>query len=206
MEQPSGVGAIVLAGGRSTRLGHDKALLRINGQPLVEWLPARLSCLLSPVVIVVDGPGRYQTSLPQVPDVLPGTGPLGGVASGLQALAASAALVCACDMPLLQPDLIALLCASLSGFDLVIPERDGRLEPLCAVYTRACLPAMQALLANRQLRLNGMASAVRARIVTEGEWREVDPRGDSFLGINTLDELATMRKRARGYGLELEAP
>ena len=203
MTNHSACGAIVLAGGRSSRLGQDKALVQVDGQPLVQWLPARLSEWLSPVLVVTDRVDRYSITSPQVADAFPETGPLGGLATGLQALRAPAAFACACDMPLIRAEMISLLCAALPGYDMVIPERGGRLEPLCAVYSTTCLPAIHRLLVDRKLRLAGVAAEVRTRVVPEATWRTIDPDGDSFLSINTPADLAHMQARAGRYGLAI---
>jgi molybdopterin-guanine dinucleotide biosynthesis protein A len=205
---PTGVarspfGAIILAGGRSSRLGFDKALLKVNGVPLVQWLPGRLAEFFSAVAVVVDRPQRYATPWPQVTDTLPNHGPLAGIAAGLQATTAPASFVCACDMPLLHPALLRLLCSLLAGHDLVIPQRDGRLEPLCAVYAASCLPVIQRLLRQGRLRANGVAGEVHARILQESEWQVSDPQGDSFLNINSPGDLPAMQLRATQYGLRL---
>ena len=200
---PTGVGAIMLAGGQSSRLGFDKALLRVNGVPLVQWLPEQLASLFSTVAVVVDRPQRFATPFPQVTDTMSNCGPLAGIAAGLQATAAPATFVCACDMPLLRPALLRLLCSLLARHDLVIPQRDGRLEPLCAVYASSCLPVIQRLLMNGQPRANGVAGEVRTRILRESEWRDSDPEGDSFLSVNTPADLVHMQERAAAYGLRL---
>lgn len=197
------LGGIVLAGGKSSRLGFDKALLRVNGQLLVQWLPERLAAQLRPVVLVVDRPQRYAVPVRQLVDATPDAGPLAGIATGLQSLAVPALFACACDMPLLRPSLLQRLCAALDGHDLVIPERGGRLEPLCAVYAASCLPVILRLLRDRRLRANGVASEVRTHIVREPEWRDLDAEGDSFLNINTPADLVRMQERAAAYGLTI---
>lgn len=205
MAQPSSCGAMVLAGGSSSRLGADKGLVRVDGLPLVAWLPARLGELFSPVLLVVDRPNRYAVPIRQVVDAAPGAGPLAGLAAGLAGLATPAAFACACDMPLLRPALLARLGAAIEGHDLAIPQRAGRLEPLCAVYAAACLPMMQRLLADGRLRAGGIAAEVRTRVLAEAEWRDVDPDGDSFLSINTPADLTMIQERARAYGLTISA-
>lgn len=197
------IGGIVLAGGKSSRLGFDKALLRVNGEALVQWLPDRLAALCGPVALVVDRPLRYAVSVRQLVDGTPDAGPLAGIAAGLQGLDVPALFACACDMPLLQPALIERLYAALDGHDLAIPERDGRLEPLCAVYSASCLPVIQRLLRDRRLRANALASEVPTRILREPEWRDIDPEGDSFLSINTPADLVRMQERARHFGLTI---
>jgi molybdopterin-guanine dinucleotide biosynthesis protein A len=196
------VAGIVLAGGKSSRLGFDKALLRVNGEILAQWLPDRLAAWCSPVALVVDRPQRYAVAVRQLVDHAPDAGPLAGIAAGLQGLAVPA-FVCACDMPLLQPALLQRLLVALDGYDLAIPERDGRLEPLCAVYGVSCLPVIQRLLRDRRLRANAVASEVPTRILREPEWRAIDPEGDSFLNINTPADLVRMQDRARHFGLTI---
>jgi molybdopterin-guanine dinucleotide biosynthesis protein A len=196
------VAGIVLAGGKSSRLGFDKALLRVNGEILAQWLPDRLAAWCSPVALVVDRPQRYAVAVRQLVDHAPDAGPLAGIAAGLQGLAVPA-FVCACDMPLLQPALLRRLLVALDGYDLAIPERDGRLEPLCAVYGVSCLPVIQRLLRDRRLRANAVASEVPTRILREPEWRAIDPEGDSFLNINTPADLVRMQDRARHFGLTI---
>jgi molybdopterin-guanine dinucleotide biosynthesis protein A len=196
------VAGIVLAGGKSSRLGFDKALLRVNGEILAQWLPDRLAAWCSPVALVVDRPQRYAVAVRQLVDHAPDAGPLAGIAAGLQGLAVPA-FVCACDMPLLQPALLQRLLVALDGYDLAIPERDGRLEPLCAVYAVSCLPVIQRLLRDRRLRANAVASEVPTRILREPEWRAIDPEGDSFLNINTPADLVRIQDRARHFGLTI---
>jgi molybdopterin-guanine dinucleotide biosynthesis protein A len=197
------IGAIVLAGGKSSRLGYDKALVLVNGESLVQWLPRLLLTFFRPVAVVVSAPDQYPVAFPQVVDAVPDAGPLAGIAAGLQFLATEAMFVCAVDMPLLRPALLRRLQAALDGYDLVLPERAGRLEPLCAIYAASCLPAVQRLLAGGRLRANGVAAEVHTRILTEAEWRDVDPEGDSFLNINTPTDLARLQARANEYGLDL---
>jgi molybdopterin-guanine dinucleotide biosynthesis protein A len=196
------IAGIVLAGGKSSRLGFDKALLRVNGEILAQWLPDRLAAWCSPVALVVDRPQRYAVAVRQLVDHAPDAGPLAGIAAGLQGLAVPA-FVCACDMPLLQPALLQRLLVALDGYDLAIPERDGRLEPLCAVYAVSCLPVIQRLLRDRRLRANAVASEVPTRILREPEWRAIDPEGDSFLNINTPADLVRIQDRARHFGLTI---
>lgn len=198
---PVPIGGIVLAGGKSSRLGFDKALLRVNGEILAQWLPDQLAALCQPLALVVDRPQRYPVAVPQLIDITPDAGPLAGIAVGLQGLAVPALFTCACDMPLIRPALVQRLSAALDGYDLVIPERDGRLEPLCAIYAAACLPVITALLRQNRLHARAVASEVKARILQESEWRDVDPAGDSFLSINTPADLVRMQQRARHYGL-----
>lgn len=197
-------GALVLAGGRSSRLGFDKALIRMDGQPLVEWLPVFLSSFFSPVAVVADRRDRYTLHVPLLADTALGAGPLAGIAAGLQALDAPALFVCAVDMPLLRPALLRRLLQEIDGFDLAIPIRDAGYEPLCAIYSRSSLPVIRQRLEQHHLRLQDLPHILHTRIVAGREWQEDDPAGDSFLSINTLDDFNHLRERAHQLGHLLE--
>ncbi len=189
-------GALVLAGGKSSRLGFDKALIRLDGQPLVEWLPAFLSRFFTPVAVVADRHDRYTLKVPLLTDAVPEAGPLAGIVAGLQTLATPRLFVCAVDMPLLRPQLLEHLRRLSKGFDLTIPAHARGYEPLCAIYSYSILPIIRQRLEQRQLRLHDLPQILHTRVVMEREWQEDDPDGDSFLGINTLDDFCHLRNRA----------
>ncbi|MCG3156864.1 MAG: putative molybdenum cofactor guanylyltransferase [bacterium] len=178
--------AIILAGGKSSRLGRDKALLPWQGTTILAALATRLQQAFAHVLIVttpdhqVDSPaGRI------VYDLIPGKNSLGGLHAGLMQSPAQKNFVCACDMPLLLPELAQDLMARSSGFEVVIPHVHDRLQPLCAVYDQACLPFIARALAAGQLRMTGWLSHVHVREVSEAELRQVDAALQSFYNVNT---------------------
>ncbi|HFD40695.1 MAG TPA: molybdenum cofactor guanylyltransferase, partial [Anaerolineae bacterium] len=125
VEQISG---IVLAGGQSRRLGRDKALLEIEGRPLLARTVHTLAALSDDLIVVTNAPERYAPlGLPVrfVADEKPGIGSLMGLYSGLKAAHHPYALVVACDMPFLNPALLRYLLSLTAGYDIVIPRRDG---------------------------------------------------------------------------------
>jgi molybdopterin-guanine dinucleotide biosynthesis protein A len=134
----------VLAGGRSSRMGTDKALVEIGGVPLVLLVAGQVAKVCESVSLVGD-PARYGSwGLRVVPDAFPGQGPLAGIEAALGATSAELNLVVACDMPALHPDTFEALFADLGDDDIALPQyADGRLEPLCAVYRRRCHPAVR---------------------------------------------------------------
>ena len=183
---------IILAGGKSTRLGQDKALLRLDtGATLLEATIARVQPLVDDVVVVADDAERFG-SLPAlcVPDLFPGAGSLGGVYSGLSAAAHSRALVVACDMPFLKVELLRHMLAQPLDCDALVPRlRSGLLEPLHAVYARSCLDPIRQQLASRRFRIVAFFDLVRVRYMDEPELRQFDPDLRSFFNINTPEEL-----------------
>ncbi len=189
-------GAIVLAGGRSMRMGQDKALLRTNGLTLLETVVATLHPLAGEIVIVADQAEKYL--LPNcrvVGDLYPQTGPLGGVLTGLSELGAGAHLVVACDMPTLQPALLRLLIDSMGPeWDVVVPEVEGRMEPLCAVYSDTVVSALQAFLDSGGRALHKALGTVRTRRIPEAELRLYDPTLLTFTNLNKPDDLERLQR------------
>ena len=189
-------GAIVLAGGRSERMGQDKALLRWNGVSLLEGAVATLRPLVREVVIVADRADRYD--LPDcrtVADAFPQTGPLGGILTGLIALGTGMHLAVACDMPSLQPAVLRLLLdAATPEWDVVVPEIDGRLEPLCAVYADTAVPALQDFLQGGGRALHKALDLLRTRRISEADLRRCDPALLTFTNLNTPHDLERLQR------------
>src|SRR5215472_14741130 len=131
------VNGAILAGGQSRRMGQDKAALLIDGEPLL----LRTVRLLRRVTVdlAIIGPaerGILAPGVPVIPDRWPNCGPLGGIATALQALAGEAVLVVGCDMPFLSPALLRYLSTLVPGYDAVVIRLDRQVHPLHAVYQR----------------------------------------------------------------------
>ena len=186
--------AIVLAGGKSTRLGRDKASEPLLGRPLLQHVIERVVPSVDEIIIV-QAPGRQSppVSSPRplklIEDAYPDTGPLGGICTGLLVTDAPRALAVACDMPLLSASLLRELFDRSASCDVVMPVREYP-EPLHAVYSHACLQPMRERLAAGQHKITGFLGAVNVCYVPEDECRRFDPEAHSFLNINTEGDLA----------------
>jgi len=191
------VSAAIMAGGRSRRMGRDKAWLDLgDGRPIVRRVIDALSEVADEVLIVANDP-RYATLGPRVvPDRFPDGGALGGIATGVGAASHPTVLVAACDMPFLRADLWRLLLSRAGEADVVIPRVAGEYETLHAVYTKACVPAMERALAAGRMRVISFFDDVRVRTVEEDELRAIDPDLASLTNLNTPEELDAARKRA----------
>jgi molybdopterin-guanine dinucleotide biosynthesis protein A len=197
-EEPSPfVSAIILAGGQSTRLGRDKSLLPLDGEPLLAHVVHRLSLLSDDRIVVTNDPARYESlALPArlVPDERPGVGALMGLYSGLKAAHHPYALVVACDMPFLNLSLLRYMASLIEGYDVVVPHLDGYFEPLYAIYSKACLPAIERVLAQGRRQIIAFFDQVRVRRVAESEIDRFDPAHASFLNVNTPEDWAYARQ------------
>lgn len=194
---------IILCGGRTRRFGGEKALVRVGGRAVVERVADALAPFCAEVLVVASP--RREMAVPAgarvVEDVHPGAGPLGGIATGLRAMAADLALVVGCDMPFLVEGLLRLLVEQAAGFDAVVPRRaDGYLEPLHALYRRACLPAVEEALARGVPAPWRVFGSVATRYVEEEECRVLDPEGLSFFNLNSPDDLARAEAIAARLG------
>jgi molybdopterin-guanine dinucleotide biosynthesis protein A len=191
---------IILAGGKSTRLGRDKASELLMGVPLLQHAVMAMRSVVGQIIVVK---ARGQTlpafasgvPLRDVDDDYPETGALGGVYTGLSSMKTEDAVVVACDMPLLRAGLLSYLLAGTSvGADAVVPlSETGQPEPLCAVYTLDCLKPIQKRLEAGQLKVTSFLEDVRTIYVQPSEWRRMDPDGRSFLNVNREEDLEKAR-------------
>jgi molybdopterin-guanine dinucleotide biosynthesis protein A len=194
------VSVVILAGGHSTRLGTDKSLLLLEGQPLLTRMVRDMSCLSDDLVVVTNDPVRYEPlALPArlVPDERPGVGSLMGLYSGLKAGQYPYALVVACDMPFLNPILLRFMLSLADGYDVVVPRVDGFLEPLHAFYGKGCLPAMQRSLGQGRRQIVSFFAQVRVRYVEQTDVDRFDPLHLSFVNINTPEDWARVQDLLR---------
>jgi molybdopterin-guanine dinucleotide biosynthesis protein A len=202
--------AVVLAGGRSRRLGQDKRALRLgSSRPLLVETVAQVGGLVDEVVVVVGrDPALVETWCATagvrarvVEDRVPDHGPLGGLQAGLLAATREYALVVACDLPFLEPAVLRLLLGWPRPYDLLVPRRaDGRLEMLLAIYHRACLATVEAHLAQNRLRLGDLAATLaggsgRVCYLEEAVIRPCDPDLRTFTNLNTPTDLQSAAQR-----------
>jgi len=180
--------AVVLAGGKSSRLGADKSFLLLDGQPLIARTVQRLSVLSDDLIIVTNTLERFKPlglAARLVADERPGEGSLMGIYSGLKAARHPYALVVACDMPFLNPPLLRYMLSMAPGYDVVIPRLADMLEPLHAVYGRTCLPWIARLLDEGRRKIIAFLPYAKVRYVEESEIGRFDPLHLSFVNINT---------------------
>jgi molybdopterin-guanine dinucleotide biosynthesis protein A len=192
--QPLKACGVILAGGQSSRMGANKALLEVGGEPLIERLARRFTRWFEQVVVVTNTPELFQfLGLPMVSDRLPGLGPLVGLEAGLTASRFEHAFFAACDMPFVSEDLVRYLLTQAPDHDIVVPRIGGEFEPMHAVYTRTCLPVIAANLEARRLRLLALFDAVRVRVVEEAEVLQFGDPDRLFFNCNTPADLTQAR-------------
>ncbi len=180
----------ILVGGQSRRMGADKPLLPFRGRRMIEWVVEALSQVADEILLVGREADRLAwLGFPTMEDLVPGGGPLAGIYTALTAARHPHCLIVACDMPFLDPALLAYLLDQAPGWDAVVPEVEGHLEPLHAVYARSCLPVVGQMLAAGELCPLDLYPRVRVRYVGEGEIAAFRGGRQSFINFNTPEEL-----------------
>ena len=194
----------IQAGGRSSRMGRDKAHVQLDGRPLIEHVLAQVNGLTDDILITTnDQASLAHLELPMASDAEPGAGALPGLRTALAAATGEHVLVVAVDMPFLRRKLLAYLLALSPYADVVVPMWDGRLQPTCAVYKReVCLGAVDAALAAGKQRMIGWFDDVEVVVVDSAEIIEFDPDGLSFFNTNTEEELATAEDMLKTMDLD----
>jgi molybdopterin-guanine dinucleotide biosynthesis protein A len=185
------VSAAIIAGGKSKRMGQDKAWIELDGEPLITRVANVLAEVADEVIVVANEPRYASLGLRVVKDRYPEGGALGGIATGVGAASHDTVLVAACDMPFLSAEVWRLLVGHIGDADVVIPRIGGEYETLHAIYTKACLPHMARALAENRLRVIAFFDQVRVEAVEESELRGVDPELRAFTNVNTPEELAS---------------
>ena len=188
------VSGIVLAGGMSRRLGRNKALEPVAGEPLLRRVIARLSQIADEIVVVVaDEAQGSRLPLPEsvklAVDVYPGRGSLGGIFTGLSVADWDWGIVVACDMPFLNLELLQHMLSLRIGYDAVVPMLEGRPEPTHAAYSKACLPYIELRLKADDLKIARFFDEVRVKYVSQNQVEQKDPGHLSFMNVNTQEDL-----------------
>lgn len=191
----SQVAGFILAGGASSRMGRDKALLEIAGETLV----GRTSRLLAPLVasVTVIGPAGRLAGLNVVPDDLPGLGPLGGIVTALRISDRPWSLVVACDLPFLSHTWLEHLIqrALASSTDVLIPESTAGAEPLCAMYHHRCLEPIRQATARGTRKITDALAGCVVETIPPAEWKAFDSEGWLFKNMNTPEDYEQARAR-----------
>ena len=187
------VTGVILAGGRSSRMGRDKATIEWQGRTLFAGVLAMMRSLFTSVCIAGDRPDLALSEVPTLTDAYPGSA-LGGLYTGLQAATGEWIFVAPCDLPSPDPDLVRRILAARDGADAVVPRTARGVEPLFAAYRKTCLGSMRAQLDVGNFRIYDFYPLVRVRFLDPpelpGNWER------SLFNINTPEDLDTLKRTA----------
>jgi molybdenum cofactor guanylyltransferase len=186
------VTGVLLAGGRSRRMGEDKRYLVVGGQTLLErGLSVLRSMFHEVLVVIAQDSAPLDIDARVMRDLVPDCGSLGGIYTGLTQATSPYIFAVACDMPFLNQAVITQFTNRRDTADIVMARLANRLHPMHALYGKGCLPAMEQMIVARQLKIQELVShaSLRVQYVTEADLLSIDPSWRSFHNVNTPEDL-----------------
>jgi molybdopterin-guanine dinucleotide biosynthesis protein A len=200
LQKLSSVTGIILSGGKSTRMGENKALIRIEGVPIIRRIHLLFQELFEEVIIVTNEKHLFQNLEARiVGDLFPKGGALGGLYTGLFFSSFQYAFCVACDMPYLNGNLIRYLFGKVQDYDVIVPKTKDGLEPLHAYYSWNCMNPIRVGLEQGQYKILDFYPLVKVNVIAQEELHTLDPDGRSFINVNTPEELLRLRKNTTGF-------
>ena len=187
---------ILLAGGKNSRMGANKAFLEIDKERLIDKTMTIYQRLFSEIIIVTNDPLPHlefqNTAL--VTDIYKGKGPLGGIYTGLFYAKNSYAFACPCDMPFLNEAFIAYMIGQSGKHDVIVPELPDGYQPLHAIYSRNCLPSIKRLILMDKLKITGFYRDMRVLTISEEQVQPFNSGGRLFHNLNTPEDWEKVRR------------
>lgn len=178
----------ILVGGKSRRMGRDKAFLQVAGRPLFERILEVFRGSLDHVLLIGNREERFADyGLPVLPDIYPGSS-LGGLYTGLHYATTEHVFVSSCDLPFPNADVLRYICSQKEGFDAVVPRTSYGYEPLFALYAKSCLGPIRAQLERGEYCAYAYYHQIRVRYVPQQDLVPLDRDGRAFLNVNTPEE------------------
>lgn len=185
--------AVILAGGKSSRMGSPKSDLKFAGGSMLDYIISEMTRVFSELVVAVSEERFYPWEgygVRSIADRARYRGPVAALEQALREIEFDRAFVCSCDVPFVSGDLARKLCDLLDEYDVVIPQVEGKLQPLHAVYRKSCSKTLGAMREQKQNRLHDIVNFAKVRIVPEEDIRALDPdpRLLSFFNVNTPED------------------
>ncbi len=188
--KPDNTTGVILAGGKSSRYGTNKAFAEMQGARLIDRVAQAMASVFPRLILVTNTPHEYAyLKIPMFEDHIKGLGPIGGLYTGLDMMPDPAGFFVACDMPFINPDLVLRMISMGTDYDAVVPKVDWMIEPLHALYAKSCLPFIKAAIKAGEYQIFKIYERIRVRYVGEDEIKAFDPEFKTFFNVNRPEEL-----------------
>lgn len=189
------VTGVILAGGKSRRMGQNKAFLRLGNETLIGHVIQCMQSITDELLLITNNPDEYaHLNIEMHNDIIQNVGTLGGIHSGLTHASYKTVICVGCDSPFLKPNLLKYLVSMLEDYDAVMPmsNKIGKthktLQTLCAVYSKSCIPIIEEMLNQSELRVHALQNHANVLCPSPETWRLYDPDGISFFNVNTPED------------------
>ncbi len=179
---------IVLAGGRSSRMGSDKGLVQLEGKKFIEHILAALIPNVNEIIIVANNDNYNTFGYKVVEDIIKDCGPLGGIYTGLMNSKTENNLIVSCDIPFINEGLIRYIIENSGKAEIAVPVYKGNTEPLCAIYTKRITDRLYNLIMCKELKIQSVLRHFLTREIHITE-RQKFYHDKLFVNINTPEEL-----------------
>ncbi|MBI5892596.1 MAG: molybdenum cofactor guanylyltransferase [Deltaproteobacteria bacterium] len=184
---------IILAGGKSSRMGFNKALIEVNGLKIIERTVNLFKEIFDEIIIITNTPLEYERfDVKIATDLIKDAGALGGIYTGIFHAHSNHSFVAACDMPFLDKDIILKMLNIAVDSDAIVPFANDKFHPLHAVYSKNCLKPMEEAIKNNDLRINNLFQKIRIKKVEDIFIKESALR--SLCNVNTTEDLNEITK------------
>ncbi len=186
---------IILSGGKSIRMGENKAFIEIEGIPMITRIYDVFKKLFHEIIIVTDQRELFlHMNAKFYEDIFPNRGVLAGLYTGLFFSSFPYSFCVACDMPFLKESVIQYLIRCIEDHDAVVPKTKDGLQPLHAIYSKNCLEPIRKIIDQGKNRIIDFYPEVKIKIVEEEEFHSLDPKMESFINVNTPKEVLLFSK------------
>ena len=181
---------VILSGGKSTRMGTNKAFLEIEGKRLIDRITSMFRDMFREVILVTNSPLDYlDQDCIIASDIFKNKGALGGIYTGLFYASYDHVFVSACDMPFLNRSFIEHMIKCADRYDIVVPKPPDGLQPLHAIYSKRCLSPIKKLMDTGNLKITGFYKGLKTMVIPEEDIKPFDPEGKLFINVNTRKDL-----------------
>lgn len=186
---------IILSGGKSRRMGENKAFIEIEGVPIIQRIYSLFKELFQEVIIVTNQVELFNNFDSKIySDLLPNKGVLGGLYTGLFFSTFHYSFCVACDMPFIRKALVQYIINHIEGEDVIVPRTEDGLQPLHAIYSKNCLDPIKKIMEQGKYKIIDFYNWVNVKIVEEKDFTVLDPLRESFINVNTPEELHSIIK------------
>jgi len=195
LESKEKITGIILSGGKSIRMGENKAFIQVEGVPIIKRIYDLFNELFQEVIIVTNQKDLFSNFDSKIySDLIPGKGALGGLYTGIFFSSFHYSFCVACDMPFIKKSLVQYLIEGIDGEDVIVPRTKDGLQPLHAIYSKNCVDPIRKIMEEGKSSIIDFYYQVNVKIVDEKDFLCFDPGGESFINVNTPDELRSIRR------------